>query len=282
MASKGSVLNLQPPAEPESRPEPETRPAPEDALFVGSLVASDPHFERRRLGSGASVVVHVVALAAVILVPILWPEASPEQTDYIRALLYNPPPPPPPPLPKGSALVQKQEVAKPTTPDPTTKKPEFVEPQVPKEEAKVQPEDKLPEQEQFGSDTGSEVGLPEGMEGGVEGGVVGGVLGGVLGGCVGCTGDGPVLDYDSPPRPIKITRPQYPQEAFIKKIEGIVELEILIDATGRVVHARVIKSIPHLDQAAIATVYQWQFSPAMKKGRPVATRANAPVTFRIF
>ena len=62
----------------------------------------------------------------------------------------------------------------------------------------------------------------------------------------------------------------------------MVELEILIDATGRVVHARVIKSIPQLDQAAIATVYQWQFSPAMKKGRPVATRANAPVTFRIF
>ena len=33
-------------------------------------------------------------------------------------------------------------------------------------------------------------------------------------------GDGPVLDYDQAPRAIKITRPQYPQEAFVKKIEG--------------------------------------------------------------
>ena len=37
-----------------------------------------------------------------------------------------------------------------------------------------------------------------------------------------------------------------------------------------------------LDQAAIQTVMQWQFTPALKKGRPVATWANAPVSFRIF
>ncbi len=99
---------------------------------------------------------------------------------------------------------------------------------------------------------------------------------------MGGTGDGPVLDYDQAPRPIKITRPQYPQEAFVKKIEGMVELEILIDSTGRVVRARVVKSIPLLDAAAIQTVQQWVFAPAIKNGRPVATIATAPVTFRIF
>ena len=67
MASMGGVLNLRPPAEPDTRPEPATRPEPEDGLFLGSLVVSDPHFEKRRLGSGASVVVHVVGLAALIL-----------------------------------------------------------------------------------------------------------------------------------------------------------------------------------------------------------------------
>src|SRR5262249_31347565 len=136
--------------------------------------------------------------------------------------------------------------------------------------------------EQFGSEHGSDLGVAEGMEEGVEGGVVGGVPGGVLGGCVGCTGDGPVTDYDQAPRPIKITRPQYPQDAFIKKIEGKVVLEILIDSTGHVVKARVVQSVPMLDQAAVQTVYQWVFSPAMKKGRPVATIALAPVDFRIF
>jgi protein TonB len=62
------------------------------------------------------------------------------------------------------------------------------------------------------------------MEGGVDGGVVGGVPGGVLGGVVGGTGDVPVpeMDYDRPPRLIRQTKPKYPQEAFVKKVEGVV------------------------------------------------------------
>jgi prolyl oligopeptidase len=93
---------------------------------------------------------------------------------------------------------------------------------------------------------------------------------------------GVALDYDRPPKPLKITRPNYPQDAFVKKIQGVVELELVIDATGRVAEARVVKSIPGLDQAALETVYQWTFEPAVKAGRPVATKAHAPVTFRIF
>jgi TonB family protein len=103
----------------------------------------------------------------------------------------------------------------------------------------------------------------------------------VLGGVIGGTGS-IVLDYDQPPKPIKLTKPQYPQDAFVKKIEGTVVVEIVIDITGRVVHARVVQSIPMLDAAALQTVYQWVFQPALKHGRAVATRATAPVTFRIF
>ena len=120
------------------------------------------------------------------------------------------------------------------------------------------------------------------MAEGVEGGVVGGVPGGVLGGVIGGTGDGPVMDYDQPPRAIRLTQPKYPPDAFVKKIEGTVEVEILIDANGNVARARVIQSIPALDQAALKTVYRWRFSPAIKNGRPVATIANAPVAFRIY
>ncbi len=90
-----------------------------------------------------------------------------------------------------------------------------------------------------------------------------------------------LLDYDQPPRAIKITKPKYPKDAFAKKIEGVVELEILIDASGKVVRARVVKSVPALDRAALETVYQWQFSPATKNGRPVAAIARAPVIFEI-
>lgn len=252
--------------------------APE--LFGTALVVSAEQRPRSGVGLSASVIAHVFIIGAVLLVPILFPGAPPP-TDYVSVLLYNPPPPPPPPLPKGSALEQKPEQAKPVTPDPNPVKPDPDRLEAPIEKP-IEPESKPPETEQAGSVNGSDAGVLDGMEEGVEGGQVGGIPGGVLGGVLGGTGDIPVLDYDQPPKAIKITRPQYPQEAFIKKIEGTVEVEILIDATGRVVRARVVRSVPLLDAAALQTVYQWVFSPAIKNGRPVSTVARAPVGFRIF
>jgi protein TonB len=258
-------------------------PRPEPELdFTTSLVVSDPPKPKRGLWMPASAVGHVFILAAVILIPIFWPAALPEHPDYIRALIYNPPPPPPPPLPKGSALVEKMKPVKPLTPETQPEKPKLEAIiDVPKEEP-LKPEAREKDTEQAGSPRGSDIGVPEGMDIGVEGGVVGGVPGGVLGGVVGGTGDGVVMDYDQPAKAIKLTRPSYPQEAFIKKIEGTVEVEILIDATGRVARARIVRSVPLLDAAALQTVREWVFQPALKHGRPVASLATAPVTFRIF
>jgi protein TonB len=139
--------------------------------------------------------------------------------------------------------------------------------------------------EPSGSADGSALGVPEGMEGGVEGGVVGGVPGGVLGGVIGGTGTGPVpvpvRDYERPPRLVRQTRPTYPQDAFTKRVEGTVVLEVLIDDRGKVARVRVVQSIPILDAAAVETVREWVFAPALKNGRPVASIALAPVSFRI-
>lgn len=274
-------------AAPEHKATREGLPDPGEGLFENVLVTSKkpPRTRLQRIGANASFVAHLAVLAAIVFVPIFVPDELPDQRDYIRALLYDPPPPPPPPLPKGSSL--RPEQAKPEPPKPVTEqpKPEFtapIETPQPQETAKLEPESGVRPEDQFGSETGSEMGSELGMEGGVEGGVPGGVIGGVLGGVLGGTGTGPVLDYDQAPRPIKITRPQYPQEAFIKKVEGTVLVEILIDSQGRVVRARVLQSIPLLDAAALQTVYQWVFQPAVKHGRPVATIAQAPVAFRIY
>lgn len=262
----------------------------EDNLFSGGLVASNPAGRTRRtkvlsaLFVGA-LTVEVTAIVLALLIPIFLPEL-PEQGDR-RIVFFDPPPPPPPPLPRGSPL--KPQQAQPETPKPVTDvakpQPEFtapIETQQPQQTAQLQPEAGIRPEDQFGSPMGSEFGDPLGMEEGVEGGVVGGVPGGVLGGVLGGTGTGPVMDYDAAPRPIKITRPQYPQEAFVKKVEGTVVVEILIDSQGRVVRARVIQSVPLLDAAALQTVYQWIFQPAVKHGRPVPTIAHAPVAFRIY
>jgi protein TonB len=273
-AALSSASAHQPPPPPRLR---------DDELFTGLVVSNPAKVRKSRLWMPASLAGHALAAALLVLVPILWPDEPPELSDPIRALIYNPPPPPPPPLPKGRALVEtKVQPSKPVTPETKPEKPVLTaEIEVPKEEP-LKPEARDSADEQFGSEDGSDFGDAAGMEGGVEGGVVGGVLGGVLGGVIGGTGDGPVMDYDSPPRLIKNVRPQYPQEAFVKKIEGTVLLEILIDRNGRVVQARVIQSIPALDTAARQTVLQWIFQPAMKHGRPVTTVAHAPVNFRIF
>jgi len=265
-------------------PPPGTRPPGDDAdepLFK-SLIVTNPPRVKSWFGLG-SLVGHAAIISALVLVPLFWGDDTPEQPNLIAKLIYNPPPPPPPPLLKGSQTAPKStKPPQPVTPDPHPTKPEFTAPvEVPKE-TPLKPEAKLSQSEQLGDPNGSDFGDPNGMEGGVEGGVVGGVLGGTLGGCLGCTGDGPVTDYDQGPKPIKITKPQYPQEAFVKKIEGTVVVEILIDANGRVYPRRILTSIPALDAAAVETVKQWVFLPAIKKGRPVAIVAQAPVGFRIF
>lgn len=259
-----------------------TAPRPlEDRLFQ-DLVISNPPPKKTWFGVRESLAAHTIIITVMILVPVFWPSELPETPNYIGRIFFNPPPAAAAPLPKGSPNVKAVKPAEQTTPTVEHKKPDFTTPVEQPKEQEIQPEAKVPESDQFGSETGSDNGVNDGMEGGVDGGVVGGTLGGVVGGCIGCTGDGPVMDYDQAPKPIKITRPQYPQEAFVKKIEGEVIVEILIDSTGAVVRARVIQSIPALDAAAIQTVKEWRFSPAIKNGHPVATIANAPVRFRIF
>ena len=87
-------------------------------------------------------------------------------------------------------------------------------------------------------------------------------------------------DYDQPPQALRLTRPLYPRQAFEKHIEGTVLVEILIGIDGHVAQARVLRSVPELDSAALECVRSWQFKPALRQGKPVATIAQAPVTFR--
>jgi len=256
----------------------------EDNLFATALAVSKvgPRTRWQQIGRRVSIGAHVLAALLIVLVPIFMPEELPEQGDR-RVVFFDPPPPPPPPMQRGSST---REEVKPEPPKKVVDapKPDFVAPiETPQPvEKPLEPETGVKPEDQFGSATGSDLGDALGMEGGVEGGTVGGVPGGVLGGVLGGTGTGPVMDYDTPPRPIKSPRPQYPQEAFIKKIEGTVLVEILIDAQGRVSRARVVQSVPLLDAAALQTVYQWVFMPAIKHGRPVATMAHIPVAFRIY
>jgi protein TonB len=132
-----------------------------------------------------------------------------------------------------------------------------------------------------GSPLGADSGTLDGSEAGKVGGQAGGVAWGDPRGIVDGTGDVVVARPDQPPRLLQRVQPVYPQDAFARRIQGVVRLQILIDARGRVARATVVASIPDLDEAAKAAVRQWVFSPAVKDGRPVATLALAPVHFQI-
>lgn len=65
------------------------------------------------------------------------------------------------------------------------------------------------------------------------------------------------------------------------RVDGTVLIQALVGKDGRVKDTRVIKSIPMLDEAAVAAVRQWVFKPAMSSGKPVAVWVAVPISFSL-
>ncbi|MBL8143273.1 MAG: energy transducer TonB, partial [Acidobacteria bacterium] len=63
------------------------------------------------------------------------------------------------------------------------------------------------------------------------------------------------------------------------RITGVVILELTIGADGSVVNARVLRSIPLLDQAALDAARQWKYAPTLLNGVPTPVIMTATVTF---
>ena len=90
----------------------------------------------------------------------------------------------------------------------------------------------------------------------------------------------PVHELTKVPSFKKRVVPDYPDEARRNEIEGVVELEVLIDEKGRVIKVRVRKSLGYgCDEAAIAAVRKALFNPALKGDRPVPTKIRIPFRF---
>lgn len=82
-----------------------------------------------------------------------------------------------------------------------------------------------------------------------------------------------------PPTKIYNVNPSYPPVALQARVQGVVILEVVIDETGGVSDARVLRSIPLLDQAAIDAVTQWKFTPTLLNGRAVPVIMVTTVNF---
>ena len=255
---------------------------------------------KRSMTLPVSIAVHVVVLAAVVVVPLMsWGDLPEPDQGAVRAFFVEsapaPPPPPPPPAPPKAAMkprIERPQQLKVQTPT-----------QVPKFTAPVEVPPKI---EDPGVDIGgSDLGVAGGETGGVAGGVVGGVQGGVVGGVVGgVLGGVPEPEAPPPPPPpttqpaapkgpvrvggqikepskVRNVPPAYPDIAKQARVQGVVVLEAVISPSGEVTNVRVLRGAPLLNDAAADAVRQWRYTPTLLNGQPVSVVMTVTVNFRL-
>ncbi len=212
-----------------------------------------------------SIIAHVALFAAVIIIPLMATDVLPTPPSMMAFVASAPPPPPPPPPPPAPAVQQPKVI-------PPVANPNAAPIEAPKE---IKPEIVVPS---VGAGT-------QGVEGGIPGGVVGGVVGGLP--------EAPPPPPPPPTAPVRVggnikqptktkdVKPIYPPIAQSARVQGVVIIEATIGPDGRVKEAKVLRSIPLLDQAALDAVKQWQFTPTLLNGVPVPVIMTVTVNFTL-
>jgi protein TonB len=136
-------------------------------------------------------------------------------------------------------------------------------------------------------ETGLEAGFEQNV-GGIDGGIVGGVAGGITGGIPEPPPPPPppaapvrVGGNIKAPQKVKHVNPLYPPIAQSARVQGVVIIEATIGPDGAVKDAKVLRSIPLLDAAALDAVKQWQFTPTLLNGVPVPVIMTVTVQFTL-
>lgn len=235
-------------------------------MFKDALFVPERHLGDKAAALPAAALVHLVALALLVTLPLLrvgeLPEVDVSNVIVVPALPATPLPPPKARSGDPGARLSRKRIP-------------IVSPGIWRT-APVTIPDGIVEEEGFGAE-GAEFGIP----GGVDYGLIGGDLPANL---IGDTLYGLVGDVEpvvraageiKPPMLVRMIEPEYPLIAREARVEGIVILEATTDVYGRVTGVRVLKSIPLLDEAAVAAVRQWVYEPLMVNGRP------RPVTFTV-
>jgi protein TonB len=222
-----------------------------------------------------STTLHITLLGTIIAVPLLFMTNTlpdvPTMMAFVAAAPSPPPPPPPPPPPARAEKASPKAVSTSGVAAVPIDAPSRIEP-----EAAVA----------ANADEGGEIG-------GVEGGIPGGVAGGVVGGLPAevplptplppAAPRGPVRigGQIQPPTLIHRVEAGYPEIAVRAHVEGTVILEAVVNENGEVQSVKVLRSIPLLDNAAIAAVQQWRYSPVVLNGTRVPFILTVVMSFNI-
>ncbi len=77
--------------------------------------------------------------------------------------------------------------------------------------------------------------------------------------------------------------PRYPAQARRRNQQGLVLLEVRLDADGAQRELKLLRSsgVPSLDQAALTAVSHWRFRPEEHDGQAVPSRVQIPIEFAL-
>ncbi len=232
-------------------------------MFEDSLMESGHRIKgTSKYWSIVTLLFNSAVLIALIVWPLLHPEALPKQ--MMAALMVAPPAPTPPPaMPKAHI---KSEMVNTELLFPS---------RIPKAIKVVQ-----------------ESSLPPTMEGVVEVLSSGPPVG--LSTVIGTIGTGPpIVVKPAPPKKVSIssgvmagnliekTVPQYPAIAKAARIQGVVVVQATISTTGLIENIRVTSGPPMLQQAAVDAVRSWRYKPYLLNGEPVEVETTVNVVFNL-
>lgn len=217
---------------------------------------------RSRFTVPLSIAAHTAAVVAAVVVPLLATDALPDLRSRVEYSAITPVVPPEPPRPR---------IVPP--PDAATANPDLAPTEAP---------DRISEEPAWQREAFDSLGHGRDIVVGIEGGI-----------------DTLAPPPPPPPAPDPQTRavrpggqirqpakihdvaPLYPAIAQAARVSGIVIIQATIGVDGEVVEATVLRSVPLLDQAALAAVRQWRYTPTRLNGEPVAVVMTVTVNFEL-
>jgi TonB family protein len=72
------------------------------------------------------------------------------------------------------------------------------------------------------------------------------------------------------PKLLDMTPPEYTREAREAGVKGLFLAKCVITTAGSLQGCRVVKGLPHMDQAVLSALARWRYTPVIYQGRPVA------------
>lgn len=219
---------------------------------------------RHRYTVPLSVLTHAVVFGLAVIVPLLATDMLPTPQSVLAFAVIPPAPPPPQPPPPPAAEPRPAVVV---SPDAAP----IVAPSV----ITLDPPP-APSRSYSLSDA-------VGVEGGVPGGTRGALVVLPAPPAPAPQPTGPVRPGGDikPPTKIRDAKPLYPAIAIVAQVEGSVTIEAIITKDGTVRDAKVVRSVPLLDQAALDAVRRWRYTPTTLNGVPVEVIMTVTVQFSI-